>query len=191
MTTEPVKPSETEATKAFSKLYNESKAKEEAWATEKADMQKKLDDSNAENQKKADDNKTSEQLMSDLNSSRTENATLKKSAEVSSTSMKEMISKATEGLTAEQKELVKLSSDDPYKKMQFINTLKGTSTEPVVVPTKTSQGATPGSDQENTIDVDSILKAAANGDIGAYREAKKKFGDKETQRFIAEHNKVS
>ena len=164
-------------TKAYSDLHNQHKDLQ----AKHDDLEKKYNDLSAQIQKEKDKGKDVDQLMQDLNEVRAQKDASSGKLTEYDTKMKDLIDKSMEGLSDEQKALLDNASEDPFKRLAFINTLKSTSAP----PKKTSQGETPGGDDEITIDVDDIVERAARGDMAAYREVKKKYGPKKAKEFIA------
>ena len=178
-------PQETGDTKKYSDLYNKNKADGEAWVAERVALQKQVDELKVTRQKEDDASKTTEQLTNDLNSSRSENESLKAYKESNAASMKIMLDNAVEGLTDEQKLQVGFASEDPYKRLQFINGLKGQATTVVT----SSQGKAAGGDTGASINAERLIAETSKGNTGYYREMVAKHGAPAVDKFIVEQDK--
>lgn len=166
-------------TKAYSDLYNQNKT----LTAEHKKLQEEMEAVKKQIQVQSDSGKDVEQLKLELNDQRTKAEQSASRMTAFDESMKGLLTAAEADLTDEQKKQLEFASDDPFKRLQFIQTMKATT----VVPTKTSQGGGITDDPGTGLDIDNILARAAKGDMTAYREAKKKYGEKETKDYIAKH----
>lgn len=165
-------------TKAYSELHNQHKELKSSYEK----TQQELAGLRRQVTKQSDSGKDVDQLMNDLNEQRTLAEQSKTKLDSFNTSMQEMVDASIEGLTEAQKKQVGFASEDPFKRMQFIQTLKADAR----VPVRTSQGNAVSDNDITLIDIDNILERAATGDVSAYREAKKKHGEDVVKKFIAQ-----
>lgn len=166
----------SEATKAYSELHNKHKATteaNEALTAEVAELRKAA-------QTKQDGSKDSETLMIELNEMRTKNEGLTAKVSGYESEIEKQIASRSEGLTDNQKKLVEYSDQDPFKKLNFINELKG---QPAVV--KSSQGNPVVDTGEITLDIQFIANQADKGNVEPLHEAYKKYGKQKVQDWIA------
>lgn len=169
----------TAQTKAFSDLYNQNKTLN----AEHVKLQAEMTEVKKQIQTQSDAGKDVEQLKLELNDQRTKAEDSAQRMTAFDESMKGLLTAAELELSDEQKKQLEFASDDPFKRLQFIQTMKAT----VGVTTKTSQGGGITDDPGTGLNVSKILERAAQGDMKAYREAKTKYGDKEVKDYIAKH----
>ena len=119
-------------TKAYSDLYNQNKT----LTAEHKKLQEEMEAVKKQIQVQSDSGKDVEQLKLELNDQRTKAEQSASRMTAFDESMKGLLTAAEADLTDEQKKQLEFASDDPFKRLQFIQTMKATT----VVPTKTSQG---------------------------------------------------
>lgn len=186
--TDPQKTGTTDNTKAYSTLHNEFKEYRTKAETDAALLNQKVDDLLSQVQAKKDGDKTVEELTAELAALRPEADALKTGKVSNDAEMKALLESAIEGLTDDQKALVENASEDSFKRLKFIQTLKAQTVAPVV---KTSQGGSAGGDNPADIDIDFINKESAQGNLKPYREAKIKYGEKKLKEYIQANTAIA
>lgn len=172
---------QTNHTKAYSDLHNQFKE----FKTQVEARETEYKNTIAQLQGKADGAKDAETLQAELNQYRTQNESLSGELTNYKTNLSEMLKAQTAGLNEDQKKLVEFSDPDPFKRMQFINQLKGQKSM------KTSQGGAVVDDGgEPTLDVTSIVRASNMGNNKPYREACTKWGEAKVDEIIARETAV-
>jgi hypothetical protein len=165
-------PAPTPETKAYSELHNKYKSDQEAWKAEKTELEKKI-------QTLSDSNKQPEQLAKEIENLRNVNKEHETRLSRYESETKGLIDAGLKTLTPEQKALVDFSDPDPFKRLSFINTLKGQKP-----PVKTSQGAAVQDDPPLEIPVKDILEGESKGNATAYKKAVKDFGKEKVRAAI-------
>jgi hypothetical protein len=167
-------------TKAYSDLYNTHKAFVKDAESARAKLEGEIAELRKQVQTVTDTGKNPEDLMNELTEVRKSFDSTKAELDKMRESTNSLIEASMKDLTAEQKELVEYSSDDPFKKLNFINNLRGSKV------IRSSQGGGITDEGEVHLDIQRIANEADRGNLEPLKAAYKQYGKERVQKIIQE-----